>query len=263
MTTLHPFYLASVPLMTFRAPIDDPVSAILDEIAATPEFAGASNANILSLLYTLIVTCKLQKVLQLGTYVGFSALILGDAVRKVDGVLTTLDPDERVMNISRGYISRAGLDPFVTTIMKGSTDPEAIAQVSADAPFDLIYIDSLHDYAASKEELPAYWPMLRPSGFLCLDDASESAAAYDTRGEGGVHRAIKEWLPTVSDCESILMRGPIWNPVGCLLATKVPEGQGRIDGARSALDGNNFSGAVGRSLPYRAARKIARTLRLA
>ena len=246
----HPFYVDSVPLMTFRAPVDDSISAILDEIAETPEWAGMSNANILSLLHTLVVTCKLRKVVQLGTYVGVSSLVLGDAARKVDGRLVTLDPDERVVNIARGYISKAGLNPFVTTIQKGSTDPEAIALLTADAPYDLIYIDSLHDYATTKEELPVYWPLLRPSGFLCMDDASELAADFDTKGQGGVHRAIREWLPQVSDCEWIMMREPSWNPVGAFVATKVPPGL-------------NLVGAAGRrqTIPYRA-RKLLRVLRL-
>ncbi len=231
--TLHPLYVESVPLMTFRSPLDDSIPPILDEIAATPEWAGASNANILSLLYTLIVTCKLGKVLQLGTYVGYSSLVLGDAARKVGGRLITLDPDERVMEIARGYIRRAGLDEFVVTVLKGSTDPEAISMLRAEAPFDVIYIDSLHDYAASKEELPLYWPLLRPSGYLCMDDASEFAATFDTKGEGGVFRAIKEWLPQVRDCEWIMMREPTWNPVGCFLASKAPSGGALLEAAGS------------------------------
>lgn len=224
---LHPLYEQSLPLMAFRVRVDDDVAELLDEIARTPEWAGASNANVLSLLYTLILTCELRNVLQLGTYVGFSALVLGDAARKIGGRLTTLDPDERVMTTARDYIRRAGLEPFVTTILKGSTDPEAVQLVSDKAPFDLIYIDSLHDYEFTKEELPLYWPLLRPSGFLCMDDASEFAATFDTRRKGGVHRAIKEWLPGALDCEWIMMREPVWNPVGCLLASKVPQ-DGRL-----------------------------------
>jgi hypothetical protein len=91
----------------------------------------------------------------------------------------------------------------------------------------------LHDYACTREELPLYWPMLRPAGFLCMDDADEAAARFDTRGQGGVIRAIKEWLPTVDDCEWVMMRQPSWDPVGCLLATKVPPGKELVPRASS------------------------------
>jgi predicted O-methyltransferase YrrM len=211
--------------MTFRIPVDSSITSLLDEIAETPEWVGASNAHILSLLYTLVVSCRLKNVLQLGTYVGYSSLVLGDAARKVDGRLITLDPDERAVNIARGYITRAGLDDVVTSLVNASTDPEALERVRAEAPYDLIYIDSLHDYACTREELPLYWPLLRPAGFLCMDDADLPAASLDTRGEGGVHRAIVEWLPGVHDCEYMMLREPSWNPVGGFLATKTPPGR--------------------------------------
>jgi predicted O-methyltransferase YrrM len=221
----HPLYTGSLARMSFRVPIDESITALLDEIAETPEWVGASNAGVLSLLYSLVIGCGLRNVLQLGTYVGYSSLVLGDAARRIGGRLITLDPDERAMGIARGYLTRAGLETHVRTVLKASTDPDAIAEIQTEAPFDLVYIDSLHDYACTRKELPAYWPLLRPAGFLCMDDADEAAARFDTKGEGGVLRAIKEWLPTVRDCEWIMMRQPSWDPVGCLLATKVPSGK--------------------------------------
>lgn len=231
-TSLHPHYIEGLPLMSFRASLDAKIAALLDEIASTPEYVGSSNASIMSLLYTLIYTCRLRNVLQLGTYVGFSALVMGDALKKVDGRLITVDPDERVNRIAQDYIRRADLQRVVVFQEGSSIDTVTLAFLSREAPFDLIYIDSLHNYDHAKQELALYWPMLRPSGYLCLDDASKAAVAFDTSDQGGVYRAVEEWLPTVSDCEWILTREPSWpHQYGCFLATKVPPGEGLVQGA--------------------------------
>ncbi len=261
---LHPHYVESLPLMSFRSSFDPGVAALLDEIASGPQYVGASNAGIMSLLYTLIIASRLRNILQLGTFVGFSTLVMGDAARKVNGRLITLDTDDQVMQIARGYISRAGLDDFVTTIQKSSTDPESVSLLNELAPFDLIYIDSLHNYDHARQEISLYWPMLRPSGFLCLDDASRAAVAFDTSGQGGVYRAVKEWLAMAHDCEWIMTREPVWpHPFGCFFASKVPPGEGLVDFGRGVRDPDKFFSAVRAMSPYRAARKILRIFGLA
>ena len=262
--SLHQHYADSVQLMSFRSSLEPQVAALLDEIASGGQYVGASNASIMSILYTLIVTCRARKVLQLGTFVGFSSLILGDALRRVDGRLITVDPDVSVTSVAEGYIRRANLDPYIVIVEKSSTDPKTLELLRAKAPFDIIYIDSLHNYDHARQELSLYWPLLRPSGFLCLDDASKAAVEFDTSGRGGVYKAVKEWLLSTADCEWVMTREPLWpHAFGVFLATKVPQGEHLLNLTNRPMGAQRHAEAPRRSLPYRALRKVARVVGLA
>lgn len=62
----------------------------------------------------------------------------------------------------------------MSQIVKGlSTDAAVIDQVKRlDSPFDIVYIDGCHEYWAVKSDLRHYPLMVKPGGFLVVDDAS-------------------------------------------------------------------------------------------
>ncbi len=70
----------------------------------------------------------------------------------------------------------------------GRSDDEAIvdAVTKMDTLFDLIVIDSDHDYKTVKIEVALYLPFLRPGGFLFLHDT-----VYAPDGDGRVMRELK------------------------------------------------------------------------
>lgn len=56
-------------------------------------------------------------------------------------------------------------------IVGNSNDPVIVADVSPHGPFDVILIDSAHDYPSVKADVAAYLPMLADGGFLILHDS--------------------------------------------------------------------------------------------
>lgn len=223
---MDPDYVNSIPLGTYRFALSIKSLQVLDEIGSDPEYAGASDAGTMSMLYTLIHCCQMHRVLQLGTYIGFSALILADALMKTNdennpSVLYTVDPAIPQSMKARTYIEEAGLSGIVHYVDGKSTHPEVVEFLEAKAPYDLIYIDSSHGYFTTTEELRIYWPLVRSHGLLTLHDSSEFAASFDPENEGGVVRALREWIPLTPDCEPLFMRQPVWrNPCGFFLGTK-------------------------------------------
>ena len=62
-------------------------------------------------------------------------------------------------------------------------------------PPELLLVDSSHAYAHTLRELDLWTPRLPVGALVLLHDASAFAAGFDPTGEGGVRRAIDEWLP--------------------------------------------------------------------
>jgi caffeoyl-CoA O-methyltransferase len=143
-------------------------SAVLDALfQATHErtdwaimLVGPLEASVLRML---IQTSGAKRVLELGTFTGYSALAMAEAL-PTDGRVITLDMDPETTAIGQefwaqsphGYKieSRIGAALNILPHLEGS--------------FDLIFID------ADKQNYPHYWeacvPMLNPGGLIVVDN---------------------------------------------------------------------------------------------
>jgi hypothetical protein len=66
----------------------------------------------------------------------------------------------------------SGLDLKEVNLIKGySNDVEVIEKVK-DKTFDLVYIDGDHSYKVCKEDMDNFMPLIKPGGFLIMDDAA-------------------------------------------------------------------------------------------
>lgn len=69
---------------------------------------------------------------------------------------------------------------------------EVASKQFADNSCDVIYIDGDHTYAGVKTDIDAWWPKVKPGGFLCGDDFVKG-----TTGKGfdyGVIEAVHEFV---------------------------------------------------------------------
>jgi predicted O-methyltransferase YrrM len=158
---------------------------------------GECAVPLMSLLHGLVTGNRLARIAQLGTCAGYSALLLGWMLRRMNAArgLFTLDLDPAVCELSRRWIRRAGLENFVEIAEGSSLDNasiEAARRFFNGAP-QLIIVDSSHEYRSTVAELDLWYPVLAPGGILVLHDVSEFAAGFDVTGEGGVRRAFTEW----------------------------------------------------------------------
>jgi predicted O-methyltransferase YrrM len=71
-----------------------------------------------------------------------------------------------------------------------ATSVEAAAEFPIDA-FDLVFIDADHRYEAVRDDLAAWWPLVRSGGILCGHDYR--SPKNDT-GAWGVKRAVDEFV---------------------------------------------------------------------
>lgn len=106
---------------------------------------------------------KPRRVLELGTYTGYSAICLAQGLAS-DGIVHTVDINEELEEMCSRYFTKAGLrDKIVQHIGKAAA---IIPQL--DETFDLVFIDA--DKAGYVNYYDLVWEKLRPGGFMLADN---------------------------------------------------------------------------------------------
>ncbi len=116
-------------------------------------------------------------MLELGTFTGFSALMMAAALPP-DGQLITCDVDPDATAVARSFFDRSP-DGHKITIRLG---PALETLRTLDGPFDLVFID------ADKTSYPAYYeatlPLLAPNGVIAVDNVLRHGRVVDPTDEG-------------------------------------------------------------------------------
>ncbi len=146
----------------------------------------------LSVLYDLAAEAtETRRVLEIGSYVGASSCYLAAALSMHDGQLYCVDtwanetmPDGERNTFDEFTANTRGVASTITTIRKRSDE---IAASDFPLPFDLIFIDADHSYAAVKGDFEKVRDWVRDGGTL---------AFHDTTYFEGVSRVLGEILAT-------------------------------------------------------------------
>jgi predicted O-methyltransferase YrrM len=167
----------------------------LEEAIHHPRFPGATDPLSLELLGSVLQASRPRLVLELGTYIGFSSLVIGDVLAHNEpaGELVTVEPDQSAQEVAKTSTSHLSNISFVQGY---STDADVIRNLRDRGPFEIVYLDSSHAYTETLRELDLIFdaPMLADGGLLILHDAAKEAAQFDPSGKGGVRRALDEWI---------------------------------------------------------------------
>ena len=154
---------------------------------------GTTPDDDLDLVTGLLFARRARTILQLGTFLGYTALVLADIARQQSeqALVVTVDPNSKYNSNCRRYADLAGLGDYIQTFDGYST---MLSPSIASRNFDAIYLDTTHQYDQTVQELICLAPLLRPETVLLFHDASSHAQGLDVQGAGGVKRAIREWL---------------------------------------------------------------------
>lgn len=200
---------------------------ILDQIIDHPFFPGSTDPPVLAFLGALLHIVQPRRMLQLGTFIGFSTVYIADILSRSTqpGHLVTVEPDDTAHQLAKAWVDQAGMNQVVTFLDGYSTDSAIDASLRELGPFDLIYLDSSHAYEATLQELRLIFEQsnwLTPNGLLLLHDASAYATQWDSSGKGGVRRALLEWVQQhTMRYQLLILEPPLW-PGVCGLALMTP-----------------------------------------
>ncbi len=130
-----------------------------------------------TLLQMLVASVGARRVLELGTFTGFSALMMAAALPP-DGQLITCDVDPDATAVARSFFDRSP-DGHKIEIRLG---PALATLRMLEGPFDVVFID------ADKTSYPAYYeatlPLLAPHGVIAVDNVLRGGRVVDPKDEG-------------------------------------------------------------------------------
>ena len=209
-------------ITTFIHSLETPESPLLEEIE---ERALADHVPIIrketqSFLKVLLQIERPGSILELGTAVGFSALLMS-AYAPEGCHITTIENYEKRIPIARENFRRAGKEKDITLLEGDALE----VMRNLEGPFDLIFMDAAK--AQYIHYLPEALRLLEEGGVLVTDnvlqdgDVMESRFAVERRNRT-IHKRMREYLYQLKHDERLLTS--IF-PLGDGLAVSVKKGK--------------------------------------
>jgi len=212
------YWWHSLPGMDYVPPVYSDLSdaewALLDAWYKETDGSGPIGEcalPLISFLHGVVMGNRASRIVQLGTCAGYSAILLGFMLRRMNASngLFSLDIDAAICEVSRRWIARAALQEYVEITERNSLAPESpcAARDHFGGNPELIIIDSSHEYEATLAELDMWYPELDVGGLIVLHDVSRFAETFDVTGGGAVRRAFDEWRAANPTVETFLFNG--------------------------------------------------------
>lgn len=179
---------------TYIQSLESPENLILEQIEqeALDTYVPVIRKETQSFLKVLLMIKRPSRILEIGTAIGFSAILMSEYMPK-DGHVTTIEKYEKRIPIARENFRRAGKEEKITLI---EGDALKVMQ-TLEGPYDFIFMD------AAKGQYIHYLPeavrLLSDNGVLLSDnvlqdgDVIESRFAVERRNRT-IHSRMREYL---------------------------------------------------------------------
>ena len=191
-------------LVTYINSLDTGNTTILEEIEkeAIDTYVPIIRKEMQSFLKLLLAIKKPARILEVGTAVGFSAILMAEYI-PVSCEITTIENYEKRIPIARENFKRAGKDGMIT-LLEGDA---AEVLKTLNEPYDFIFMD------AAKGQyihfLPEILRLLAEDGVLVSDnvlqdgDIIESRFAV-TRRNRTIHKRMRDYLYELTHHENLV-----------------------------------------------------------
>ena len=191
-------------LVPYSNSLDTGNTAMLDQIEreATADYVPIIRKEMQSFLKFLLAMKKPARILEVGTAVGFSAILMAE-YDPVPCQITTIENYEKRIPIARENFKRAGKEAQIA-LLEGDA---AEVLKTLEGPYDFIFMD------AAKGQyihfLPEILRLLARDGVLVSDnvlqdgDVIESRFAV-TRRNRTIHKRMREYLYTLTHSEELV-----------------------------------------------------------
>ena len=154
-----------------------------------------------NLLKVLLKIKKPGRVLEVGTAIGFSAILMGECLPD-DSHITTIEKYEKRIPVARENFKRAGMEEKITLIEGDAS--EVLKELSG--PFDFIFMD------AAKGQYIHFFPevmrLLRSGGVLVSDNVLQDGDVVESRyavvrRNRTIHSRMREYLWTLKHMDGL------------------------------------------------------------
>ena len=190
-------------LVTYINSLDTGNTAMLDQIEreATADYVPIIRKEMQSFLKFLLAMKKPARILEVGTAVGFSAILMAE-YDPVPCQIITIENYEKRIPIARENFKRAGKEAQIT-LLEGDA---AEVLKTLEGSYDFIFMDAAKGQYLNF--LPRVLELLQPEGILISDnvlqdgDIIESRFAV-TRRNRTIHKRMREYLYTLTHSEEL------------------------------------------------------------
>lgn len=173
-----------------------PAGELLEELAVetreTLRAPGMLSGPVAArLLQTLVYALGARRVLELGTYSGYSSITMAGGLPE-GGRIDTCELSEEHAAVARRYIERAGYAERITV----HVGPALETLAHLDGPFDFVFVDA--DKAGYVDYYEAVLPKLAPGGLIAADNTLAGDRVLDP-GDDAIAQAIVRFNEHVRD----------------------------------------------------------------
>lgn len=154
-----------------------------------------------NLLRVLLKIEKPGRVLEVGTAIGFSAILMGECLPD-DSHITTIEKYEKRIPVARENFKRAGMEEKITLIEGDAS--EVLKELTG--PFDFIFMD------AAKGQYIHFFPevmrLLKSGGILVSDNVLQDGDVVESRyavvrRNRTIHSRMREYLWTLKHMDGL------------------------------------------------------------
>jgi predicted O-methyltransferase YrrM len=127
------------------------------------------------LLQLIIMISNAENCLEIGTFTGFSSLSMALALPN-NGQITTLDHDNKIVEVAKKFFKKAELDKKILTIVAPALD--SLKKLAKNNKlFDLIFIDADKDNYINYFNLSL--DLIKKGGIIIIDNVFWHGDVYD------------------------------------------------------------------------------------
>lgn len=191
-------------LVTYINSLDTGNTKILDQIEkeALDTFVPIIRKEMQSFLKMFLSVSKPMRILEVGTAVGFSAILMAE-YGPADCRITTIENYEKRIPIAKENFKRAGKESQITLLEGDAAD----VLKELDEPYDLIFMD------AAKGQYIHFMPdvlrLLKPGGVLISDNVLQDGGIIEshfavTRRNRTIHKRMRDYLYELTHNEELV-----------------------------------------------------------
>lgn len=192
-------------MLTFLHSFDREKPAYLEELE---KYSLETNVPIIrpqmqSLLSLLITWGRPMHILEVGTAIGFSALLMSEYAPK-ECRITTIEKYEKRIPLAKENFKKAGKADCIT-LLEGDA-AEILAALKEDSVYDLIFMDAAKGQYINF--LPDILRLLSPTGLLVSDNVLQEGELIESkyaviRRNRTIHNRMREYLYQLTHCEEL------------------------------------------------------------
>lgn len=191
-------------LVTYINSLDTGNTEILDTIEkeALDTYVPIIRKEMQGFLKLLLAMKRPARILEVGTAVGFSAILMAE-YDPVECEITTIENYEKRIQIARENFKRAGKEHQITLLEGDAT--EILKELTK--PYDFIFMD------AAKGQYIHFMPdilrLLKPEGLLVSDNVLQDGDIIEshfivTRRNRTIHKRMREYLYALTHSEELV-----------------------------------------------------------